>query len=159
LSDYFPDECITCRESDLPYQNAEEDEEDNDNVSEICEQLYDLSGKCNKMLGSEGDSATMSSVQYSNQDTSCTYIDNILTGSYSQEGNVYINQKEYNKQKGYYEQVSGSVAGWQVASLVFLVFGVVVLAGMAFHLEPLVKVPVPGDKQLLHHQKGGMVYA
>uniref|UniRef100_A0A7S2KEZ4 Uncharacterized protein n=1 Tax=Leptocylindrus danicus TaxID=163516 RepID=A0A7S2KEZ4_9STRA len=160
LSDYFSDECITCRESDLPYQNGEADEEDDDAVSEICEQLYDLSGKCNTMLASGGDDETMSSVQYANQETSCTYIDNILTGSYNQEGNVYINQKEYNKQKGYYEQVSGSVAGWQVASLVFLVFGVVVLAGMAFHLEPLVKVPVPGDKQLLHHQQGGgMVYA
>lgn len=58
LSDYYSDECITCRESELPYQNAEEDEEDDDSVSEICEQLYDLSGKCNKMMGSTGDEDT-----------------------------------------------------------------------------------------------------
>eukprot|EP00815_Leptocylindrus_aporus_P004594 CAMPEP_0116067928 /NCGR_PEP_ID=MMETSP0322-20121206/11360_1 /TAXON_ID=163516 /ORGANISM="Leptocylindrus danicus var. apora, Strain B651" /LENGTH=463 /DNA_ID=CAMNT_0003554947 /DNA_START=15 /DNA_END=1406 /DNA_ORIENTATION=+ len=155
LQDYTPHECIPCKESSLPYQNSEADENDENNISEVCVSLFEESGKCNSMMSTNGEETYASLVQFDNEKTTCTFIDNIVSGSYTQEGEVVLNQKAYNARNGYFTKVDFNMPAWQVVCLVFFIFGTVILAVIAFYLEPLVKVPVPGNKHLIHGPSHG----
>ena len=88
--------------------------------------------------------------QYDNEQTTCNYIHNVMSNAYTQEGEIVVNQRAWNTQSGYFATVDLGMAGWQVACLVFLIFGTIILAYMAFYLEPLVRVPNPGNKHLMH---------
>jgi len=58
-------DCVSCKE---PADNNEDgnDADDGDQVIEMCEQIYQMAGKCEKNLGS-----------YSSNSNACTYIDGI----------------------------------------------------------------------------------
>lgn len=60
LQDYYSSDCISCKESELPYEQVEGDQEDDDDVSEICEDIYFNSGRCHSYL--ENDAGYVSSV-------------------------------------------------------------------------------------------------
>ena len=107
------------------------------------------------MMSTNGEETYASLVQFDNEKTTCTFIDNIVSGSYTQEGEVVINQKAYNARNGYFTKVDFNMPAWQVVCLVFFIFGTVILAVIAFYLEPLVKVPVPGNKHLIHGPSHG----
>jgi len=137
---------------ELPYQNSEEDYEDDNTVSEICESLFEESGKCNKMLSQNSEQSYSSYVQYDNEKMTCNFIDNIVNNAYTQTGEIYTRTSGIT-------YIDLGMATWQVVSLVFLTFGTTILAYMAFHLEPLVRVPNPGNKHLMQGPSHAMYFS
>ena len=48
LAGYYSDECISCNAKNLPWQeqNGDDNEDEDEEVSEICGDLYQAAGKC-----------------------------------------------------------------------------------------------------------------
>lgn len=64
----------------------------------------------------------------------CTYINNIVKGSYNEKGQIYLNLKEYRESAGYNSddtEVTGAQAFW----LSFFIIGSVGIAGYAAFLH------------------------
>jgi len=97
LADYYDTDCTSCRESDKPYQNVEEDEEDGDDINELCENLYQQSAKCNRYLYDADDESYQGYNQEANSDEVCSFIQNVVTGQYDEYGYIYLDSSEYEK--------------------------------------------------------------
>ena len=50
LNDYSPSEYISCKEIALPYMIVLDDADDEDIITELCENMYTESAKCNKHM-------------------------------------------------------------------------------------------------------------
>jgi len=128
MSVYYTEECISCQESSNPYRNVEEDQEDDDDIAEICVNIYNDAAKCEANMftsNSYGDS----------DDTSCTFIQNVLKGSYNEKGQIYLDLQEYYSQAGYHEEQDSEVTGTQTFFLVVFIVGSVALLGYATMLH------------------------
>jgi hypothetical protein len=95
-----------------------EDEQDysEDGVQPICSMLYQLSGKCNKHLsvsnqvynndyGDTWDQMYQSEQQAQNEDLVCGFIDMLNSGSFDENGQVYLNA-------GNWAQLWASPSNW-----------------------------------------------
>lgn len=130
LEEYFRSDCISCKESDLPFQQADDDAEDNDDISEICENLYGYAAKCNRHIGSATENSYQSHQQADNEYAVCSYISSVVTGSYDEYGYIYIDSSDYSSDNKYNAYAKSAirkdvVTGSQALSLVF--FSVVLL--------------------------------
>ena len=107
---------------------------DNDDISEVCENLYAASGKCNRHIGGASDNSYQSNQQEDNSYTVCSFIQSVVQGSYDEYGYIYINSNNFASDNQYNEYAeiairrdvvtSGQVLGLFVLSLLvlFLVF-------------------------------------
>ena len=79
--------------------DTNDDEDDNDDgnanaaaeTAEVCQNLYEASGKCESPSGFKSGMSTSSSyynVQLNNEDVVCDYITNIYAGQYDETGEV-----------------------------------------------------------------------
>lgn len=59
-------DCFSCLEPEVQYNYDGNDQEDDDNVNEMCEQIYEQAGKCESELG-----------QYGGNYNACSYIQGI----------------------------------------------------------------------------------
>jgi len=84
LNDYSPSDCISCKESDLPYMIVQDDADDGDDITELCENLYTESAKCNKHLYDAEDGSYMSYNQETNEALVCGFISNVNSGKYDE---------------------------------------------------------------------------
>eukprot|EP00592_Proboscia_alata_P009976 CAMPEP_0194355436 /NCGR_PEP_ID=MMETSP0174-20130528/3344_1 /TAXON_ID=216777 /ORGANISM="Proboscia alata, Strain PI-D3" /LENGTH=579 /DNA_ID=CAMNT_0039124711 /DNA_START=89 /DNA_END=1828 /DNA_ORIENTATION=+ len=98
FGDYYQNSCISCRESDLPWQQVDEDQEDGDDVSEICENLWGESAKCNRYYNEVMDYSYGSDEQEDAEKMVCYYIENILSGQYNENGEIYVDGDLYDQQ-------------------------------------------------------------
>lgn len=125
MSNYYKEDCIACKESNLPYQEIDEDAEDSDEVTEMCENLYSASAKCNKNIAGATSQSYLSSEQEYNAQTTCSYISSIVSGHYDERGYIYVDSGSYrsdninNKYKS--EETYATVTGNQF-------FGILVLS-------------------------------
>jgi len=87
LAQYYKQDCISCKESELPYEQVNDDVTDADAISAICENLYYDAGKCNKNMGEE----YYSQNEENSENLVCTYIQNIMKGRYDEYGEIHIN--------------------------------------------------------------------
>merc|ERR1719230_1696942 len=93
----YKSDCIPCKESDLPYQQIDEDAEDDDSVTEMCENLYVDSAKCNRHIGGADEESYITSEQEDNEGAICSYIQSVVTGHYDEDGYNYVDADEYAK--------------------------------------------------------------
>merc|ERR1712151_61720 len=97
LSDYYKNDCISCQENALPYNQIDEDVDDEDNISEVCENLYSAAAKCNRHIGSATDESYNSEQQEDNEYSVCSFISSVVTGVYDENGLIYLNINQYRK--------------------------------------------------------------
>jgi len=134
LEEYYRSDCISCKESNLPFQ-AQEDAEDNDSISEICENLYDYAAKCNRYLYSANDNSYQSYQQAGNEYAVCSFIASVVTGTYDEYGYIYINSREYSSDNKYnvYAQAAIRKDVVTVGQAFGLVFFSLVLVGLSIY--------------------------
>mmetsp|Transcript_17533 Transcript_17533/g.50185 ORF Transcript_17533/g.50185 Transcript_17533/m.50185 type:complete len:339 (+) Transcript_17533:3-1019(+) len=92
LSSFYDDECITCQESSLPYMTTQGDNQDDNDITELCEMLYQQSAKCNVNLPDALEASYVSGNQYANQELACSFIENVVKGAYDQDGYVKLDE-------------------------------------------------------------------
>jgi len=134
LSEYYSDSCIPCKESDIPMNVAMEDREDEDDINEVCERLYEDSAKCQTNL-KDGDGNYGNLAFSSSESDVCEYIYNVVTKQYDSSGFLYMNQLRStvenlsgNVVKAYYSSMDGEVSTSQIFGLLFGVVGCLVLS-------------------------------
>lgn len=66
------------------------DDDYNNNYSQICGAFYDDSAKCNKYMGNDGN--YKSSNQEAQEETVCNFIENLLTKSYNEYGEIRLQE-------------------------------------------------------------------
>mmetsp|Transcript_41783 Transcript_41783/g.61156 ORF Transcript_41783/g.61156 Transcript_41783/m.61156 type:complete len:556 (-) Transcript_41783:207-1874(-) len=91
LQNFYSRKCLACKESDLDYNLIDMDAEDEDDINELCENLYVDSAKC--LVNMEAEMAAYGGYnQQANEDKVCTFIENVEAGSYDEAGYININQ-------------------------------------------------------------------
>jgi len=134
LSEYYSADCIACKESDLPYQQQGEDDDaaDGDAVSEVCENLYGYAAKCNSHIGGATEESYESENQYDSNYATCSFLKSVVTGSYDEDGYIYVDTDKYlsdnvNNKWSEYSKKNQVVTGSQTLMLVGLCLAVAFL--------------------------------
>jgi len=90
LEAYYSPNCISCLASDGYTLEGANDDDQYNIITDICGALYGESAKCNKYMGNDGDYA--SSNQEEQEDTVCNFIENLLTKSYNEYGEIILQE-------------------------------------------------------------------
>lgn len=123
LMDYYNTDCISCRESKLPF------EYNNDGyftISGVCEGTYQSSGKCETYL-SVNDNNNYEEVV----DPTCTFVYNILGGSYNELGQIYLEQSD----ESFYEMEIVTETQAFYLGLIMLICVALTMYAVALHLR------------------------
>ena len=135
---------------DHSYENNYNDNQDADDISELCGNLIGQAAKCEEKITST------SSYGYSAQqedNISCNYISNVMKGAYNEKGQIYLNLKAYKSQEGYHVNPDAKVTGAQSFWLTFFILGTV---GLAAYGAMLHKQLTGGEKASSIYQGGSM---
>jgi len=93
-----PTTCTSCLAGSNFWDEVEEQGDDaaqqEDEVTEICEALYDAGAKCHKNLNVD-QSNYYSDQQIANQDNVCNFIEAVLSGQYNEDGEIKVVSKSY----------------------------------------------------------------
>uniref|UniRef100_A0A7S2SD42 Uncharacterized protein n=1 Tax=Eucampia antarctica TaxID=49252 RepID=A0A7S2SD42_9STRA len=133
---YDMDDCISClvpaeedEDADDGDDQDEDAEEEEKEVQEVCQNLYEASGKCESSHGFdngvEGDDYAN---QMQNEEIVCDFIKSIKSGTYSQSGEIVVGG-------GNSYANGGSTSGGQKFALTFFILGTVGLAVYAAMLH------------------------
>jgi hypothetical protein len=132
---YAEDSCVSC------LVVAEEDENDNgdDNngeedeieVNEMCEALYEAAAKCEKTHGFDNGYASYDAYanQLSQEEVVCDFIESVKAGSYDEQGEIVVNGGSGSYGGG------AKTTGGQKFAMTFFVMGTVGLAVYAAMLH------------------------
>jgi len=141
---YDESECIDCLADKEGDDDAAEDE-----VKDVCANLYMTAGKCEKKHGfMDGmyDNSDYSN-QVSNEDLVCEFISSLKSGTYSQDGEIVIGGSKM------YTNGGTSTTGGQKFALTFFIIGTV---GLAVYAAMLHSQLTKGGKADLSAQGGAM---
>jgi len=147
---YDADEPVSCLVVEEEDENGNDNGDENEpEVVEMCEQLYEASAKCEDQHGFDG-GAEAYAEEYMNQldqeDIVCDYISSIKAGTYSETGDIIVS--------GGNSVVGGSgTSGGQKFALTIFILGSVSLAAYAAMLHSQL---TSGDKADLSKQGGAM---
>jgi hypothetical protein len=145
----YSNTCISCKEPVEQNENAEQDaEEDDDEVTEMCESLYGDAAKCEKAFGFADGYANYGGYenQLAQEEVVCEYMASLKAGTYTEDGEIVLSGVAYRK--------SGkSTTGGQKFALTFFIFGTV---GLAIYSTMLHSILVKRSKPDLASQ-GAMV--
>jgi hypothetical protein len=143
--------CISCKEDDS--NGNENDAADYDDVNEMCENIYQTSGKCESIYGLDGGFVQMNRQEkdYENQVENefmvCTFIDSLIFNSYTETGEINIVDEQ--------DVIIREATPLQIGVLSFLVFTWSALAVYGYNLhKQIVKAT---SKVELFSQKDGEV--
>lgn len=146
-------ECVSCtmKEWEIPEQNdqANDAEEEEVQVNELCENLYEMSAKCESKYGFDNywkdyeDYAN----QYVQEDLVCNFISSLSSGNYDEYGEIVLSGKTSKKSSG------GGATGGQKFALTVFILSTVGLAGYAGTLHQQI---TKGGKADLSSQGGAM---
>jgi len=128
LSAYYANDCVSCLESELPYNQVDDDVNDQDAISEICENLYFQSAKCNQAIGDIYTSDNEAKVE----NMVCYYISNIVAGVYDEYGEIYLDNDGV---KGYITAVIKQTSEVQVVALGAVIFTCIIFMMYAGYLH------------------------
>lgn len=133
--------CLSCSELDDGHDNNERDEADYDDVNEMCEDLYSVSGKCESKTGLEGGFIQVNREdkdyenQVENEFMACTFIDSVLWNSYTESGEIDIDSKQ--------DVVIGVTTPLQALVLSLLSIIIVGLTGTIIYMRRRIKTQFP----------------
>jgi hypothetical protein len=139
LKNTYTDTCISCLEAQDQNDQHQNDQADQDNVIELCENLYEDSAKCETVNGFYNGTAAVAGYenQVANEQTVCEFISSIKSGTYSEEGEIVINGAQSMGQSG------KSTTGGQKFALTFFILGTL---GLAVYAAMLHSKLVKGSK-------------
>ena len=113
---------------ELPYNQVDDDANDEDAISEICENLYFQSAKCNKAIGevytNDNEAATENLV--------CSYISNIVQDRYDEYGEIYLDNFNF---RGFMNTVVEQASEVQIVTLGTMIFLCIVFMMYACYLH------------------------
>lgn len=141
---YDESECIDCLADKEGDDDAAEDE-----VKDVCANLYATAGKCEKTHGfvSGVSSYYQADNQEKNEELVCEFISSLKSGTYSQDGEIVIGGTRA------YTAGGGSTTGGQKFALTFFILGTV---GLAVYAAMLHSQLTKGGKADLSAQGGAM---
>jgi len=96
LEDYYAPTCLSCSESNLPYAVPEWDTEDEDDITELCEEVYRNSAQCNANFddfnwwNDDDDNDNNRGINAElNDEINCDYISRIINKEYTENGFLF----------------------------------------------------------------------
>ena len=121
----YQDTCISCKEpQEWDENNGGNDQQDADEVTELCEDLYNYAAKCESVHGFDNGYANYYGYenQIAQENLVCDYIQSIKAGTYDEEGQINV--------KGASASIGGGsrTTGGQKFALTFFILGTVGLA-------------------------------
>ena len=150
LKSTYTDTCISCKEpEDENENNNGDDAEDNDEVIEMCERLYEDAAKCETKNGFENGYALYNGYenQVANEQTVCDYMTSLKSGTYDEEGEIIVSGSSSFARGG------KRTTGGQKFALTFFILGTV---GLAVYAAMLHSKLVKGGKVDLSNSGGAM---
>lgn len=140
---YDSDSCISCL-----MENDEDDDGGDDEVAEVCEQLYEASAKCEDTHGFDKGYSNYytNENQEENEEVVCDFISSLKSGTYSQDGEIVVGGSSS------YASGATSTTGGQKFALTFFILGTV---GLAVYAAMLHSNLTKGAKSDLSAQGGG----
>eukprot|EP00536_Pseudo-nitzschia_multiseries_P017154 jgi/Psemu1/328446/estExt_fgenesh1_pg.C_14020002 len=136
LDAYYSDNCISCLASDGYTLDVDNNDDGYNAVSDICGALYGESAKCNRYMGDDGSYA--SSNQESQESTVCNFIQNLLTNSYDEYGEIVLEEEGW---KTYIPTISNmsKMAKWQKLALSISILSTLAMFMVACYLYREIK--------------------
>lgn len=150
LAEYYPSNCTSCGESDLPWEQASDDAKDQDKINGLCENLFYDAGKCNNNYkyhdkgvygGYKNGNGGME--QVATDSLVCSFIQNVLSG-YDESGEIDTRSGWFTKKSAnssLYAQAT--VTTGQVFGLIFSVIACTCLAGYSCFLHRAIMKKAP----------------
>ncbi|KAL7543857.1 hypothetical protein ACHAXR_013227 [Thalassiosira sp. AJA248-18] len=139
--------CIPCRKGDLIWEEEGNQDDDGDNynydddeINELCENLYKVSARCDKHYRSYSNKSKMAKYAeaVAQEDLTCDFIDSVVMGNYNEMGIVNLGDDyQVESQTGWmadnmYAQEYGhyvsEITGLQIFGLIFSILAVGILA-------------------------------
>lgn len=130
LKTVYSSECVSC----LKPQDEDDDANENDDAEEqevevldMCEQLYEASAKCEKTNGFDNGYANYDGYenQLAQEGVVCDFVESLKAGSYDESGEIVVNGKSSSVGGG------SQTTGGQKFALTFFILGTAGLAGYA----------------------------
>jgi len=142
---------MTDNEAEM-YLEEDADEEDEDQVNEMCESLYMSSARCYRNFNDFDDDyegrrldENLSTETVTEQELTCGFIDNVLNNAFDNTGTINLDQSGWSwkglsdfnmqnwKSAGEYKKLASSfqnssVKGWQTALLCLSILGCIAMA-------------------------------
>jgi hypothetical protein len=123
--------CLSCKESD---NNANDgDNADEDEVNEMCEEIYASSAKCESVYGLESGFIDVNREngdyenQVENEFMACTFINSLVWNSYTETGEINYMAEQ--------DEVIREVTATQAVSLSMIGLAFVALLGAAYYMD------------------------
>lgn len=130
--------CLSCKESgDDDDNNNEDDEADEDNVNEMCEELYNIAAKCESPYGLTAGFIDVNREdndyenQVENEFMACNFIDSLIWNSYSETGEI----NSWDDQ----DAVIRAVTTNQLIALSFLGLAFLIILGYGWYLHKAIE--------------------
>jgi len=83
MGSFLTHDCISCRESDKPYKITYQDQNDENDILEVCEDVYLASARCDERLWNP---VYDSLVAEYNADLACDFLQNVIKGNMNEYG-------------------------------------------------------------------------
>lgn len=155
---YDADASVSCikpnweveEDDDANADDAADDAEQEDEVNEMCENLYEASAKCESMHGFQGGMTNYEDYynQYAQEELVCSFISTISAGAYDQGGDIVL------KSKSTAEEGATEATGGQKFALTVFILGTIGLGVYAASLHS--QVTKGGTAGGLSNQGGAM---
>jgi len=136
LKTVYSSDCISCLQPEEEDENDDQNDDANQEeqeveVLEMCEQLYDAAAKCEKTYGFDDGYANYDGYanQLAQEEVVCDFVESLKAGSYDETGEIVVN--------GANSSIGGGAetTGGQKFALTFFILGTVGLAGYAAMLH------------------------
>jgi len=88
---------------DLKFQDGANDDQDADDINQVCETLYGYSAKCNRHMSSASAASYQSYQQEENEYSVCSFIASVVTGTYDENGFIYVDPTSFESDNKYNE--------------------------------------------------------
>jgi hypothetical protein len=148
---YAEDSCVSCLAVAEDDGNGDDNngEEEEIEVNEMCEALYEAAAKCEKTHGFDNGYASYDGYanQLSQEEVVCDFIDSVKVGSYDEQGEIVVNGGSGSYGGG------AKTTGGQKFALTFFVLGTVGLSVFAAMLHTKL---TKGSSANLSNQGGAM---
>ncbi len=121
---------------DLAFQNANDDANaDADDINQVCETLYGYAAKCNRHMSSASSASYQSYQQEDNEYSVCSLIASVVTGTYDEDGYIYVDPMSFQADNKYNEYSTIAIRKSIVTTsqLLSIISFSALMLGLSFH--------------------------